>query len=202
MGTRSLNLDWAPGLLPCALAETGAQHGRLALMLPSSPASHGPHQNRYASGQRKKALLILPKESSREFQLKEKKKKGRETRVGNSTAKAVSKCCPASSLLVCSALLPGVSSTLTGAWEPQVSWLRGLQDCRRLTVLPILILIFRCNQGLYYFAACPCCFGGFLPKLACQGVGEAWQVVGGKQWEPSAEGRWDQVVLGRAVSSE
>lgn len=46
MGTRSLNLDWAPGLLPCALAETGAQHGRLALMLPSSPASHGPHQNR------------------------------------------------------------------------------------------------------------------------------------------------------------
>lgn len=96
-----------------------------------------------------------------------KKKKGRETRVGNSTAKAVSKCCPASSLLVCSALLPGVSSTLTGAWEPQVSWLRGLQDYRRLTVLPILILIFRCNQGLYYFAACPCCFGGFLPKLAC-----------------------------------
>lgn len=27
-------------------------------------------------------------------------------------------------------------------------------------------------------------------------------MVGGKQWEPSAEGRWDQVVLGRAVSSE
>lgn len=47
---KSVSLDWAPGLLPRALAETGAQHGRLALMLPSSPASQGPHQNTYVAG--------------------------------------------------------------------------------------------------------------------------------------------------------
>lgn len=50
---KSVSLGWAPGLLPGALAETGAQHGCLALMLPSSPASQGPQQNRSASGQRK-----------------------------------------------------------------------------------------------------------------------------------------------------
>lgn len=65
---KSVNLDWVLGLLPCALAETGAQHGRLALTLPSSLASQGPHQNSLKICIRaEKALLILPKESSREF---------------------------------------------------------------------------------------------------------------------------------------
>lgn len=63
---KPVSLGWAPGLLPGALAETGAQHGRLALVLPSSPASSGSSSKQICI-RAEKALLILPKESSREF---------------------------------------------------------------------------------------------------------------------------------------
>lgn len=78
--------------------------------------------------------------------------------------------------------------------------IRGLQDCRRLTVLPALILIFRYHHGLYYFTAlllAPAVLVGFCLNLLASRRG----MTGGGREAVGAGGRWDQVALCVAVSS-
>lgn len=86
----------------------------------------------------KKALLVPPEESSKRVLPKKKKKK----------------------LFVLHSTALHLIHSRTSAWQPVVDWFReaqwrGLQDCRRLTVLPTVILSFTYHMD--YIHVWPSC---------------------------------------------
>lgn len=102
-----------------------------------------------------------------------KKANQAESPCGNGTAKPVGKGWPAwAHPSLCAALLPRIASTLAPApvspwWISSGMPIRGLQDCRRLTGLPAIILIFTCHRGWYSlttFLLAPAALVGFCLK--------------------------------------